>query len=1007
MLSKKAQISIEVLTILSILVVGAIIFGVYYLSNINTGLGNAPKVEDELTLNTSAPSTQPGTVTEVSITPAGEFSINLELDPDAASLPFTDFGIVVSLNNVIEMDGDMNVTKIDAKKYNDLLGNYVISLDCNYDGTPIEGTLENLDIPIGNNDGAHINLTFSCSTDGNYTFTISATGIDLNGNIKNPSPANIDKEITSSTPPADVIDLELYLDPSAQTPQGSAGNHKFGVRAEVTDFTEDENIYIKNIYVSEYGIPNADCYYDTTQIPVTGLSGPRMMIKTGDDYNLLLPEFSCLEAGKYDITLTAGLLGNTNRDVNKFIAKNIDGLRLELSLVPTDTNINQLFGVLAKVNNYNSDNNVSIKHIEVWKKRVGDYTGTNNYIGECAYDGTQIPKNTGLNVDLNLTKYGNDYNLLLNKFRCTTASSANIPYFIKLTVHDNLETYPSSLYDWNGTIIKQILNPSLPPFCYFNYDGSGIESDPYVIRTPTDLFCVRYYLSSDFIVGNYIDLNHTILSNDVNTTWYDDEKGWVPIGTFGSKFIGSLDGNGNYINNLYSKITAPDPNDSYTSLFSGLFLAGDGATLKNLNLVNVNINGFVGGALIGHLYHGIIENVNVTGNIVGDGAGLVSVIYDTNITGCSFTGNRTGGTESYRGGLINLVNNQENCGGDCYDENEEHSPSYITDSYFSGNFSNDASFSGGLIGGAQGAIIDNCYVTGTVEGMHGCTGGLVGGRPISINNSYSTADIIGTSSTGGLVGCSDINGRGPIINSYSTGNINAYVGVPYVDSAYSIGGLAGAATSIYNSYSTANITVNGDATGVGGLAGVSGNDINNSYSKGNIIVNGNGDIIGGLVGYLFNPGVTNSYSTGNLNISGTKSRVGGLIGRKLSSATVQNSYWDINTSGYSTSIDGYPRTTSDMTYPDYPNTYVGWDFSLWTDDLFGDFDNGGYPYLSDPDTRGGTCTFQEGLGLGSKQMICDDGLEIPLEKVTPSIIAETRKEENSEMEINYKPLFYN
>jgi hypothetical protein len=102
-----------------------------------------------------------------------------------------------------------------------------------------------------------------------------------------------------------------------------------------------------------------------------------------------------------------------------------------------------------------------------------------------------------------------------------------------------------------------------------------------------------------------------------------------------------------------------------------------------------------------------------------------------------------------------------------------------------------------------------------------------------------------------------------------------------------------------------------------------------------------------------------------------------LIGRKGNS-TVNNSYWNIQTSGQSSSAGGFPRTTAQMTYPYDSNTYVDWDFSnVWEEDT--ENTNGGYPYLLPPsppeDLRGGPApkSVEEGGGFFHYVLISEDG----------------------------------
>ncbi len=123
----------------------------------------------------------------------------------------------------------------------------------------------------------------------------------------------------------------------------------------------------------------------------------------------------------------------------------------------------------------------------------------------------------------------------------------------------------------------------------------------------------------------------------------------------------------------------------------------------------------------------------------------------------------------------------------------------VTDAYVVGK--DDV---GGLVG--SGASVANSYATGNVNGSGQLVGGLVGGYPGSISNSYATCDVRGGNHVGGLVG----GYPGSISNSYATGNV---VGI-----TIAVGGLAGAARqqSISSSYATGDVR---GGSSVGGLVG--------------------------------------------------------------------------------------------------------------------------------------------------------------------------------------------
>jgi len=143
---------------------------------------------------------------------------------------------------------------------------------------------------------------------------------------------------------------------------------------------------------------------------------------------------------------------------------------------------------------------------------------------------------------------------------------------------------------------------------------------------------------------------------------------------------------------------------------------------------------------------------------------------------------------------------------------------------------------------------------------------------------------------------------------------------------------------VANCYCTGMIS--GD-WGVGGLVGNNYGSINNCYS--NSTVSGN-NIVGGLVGYNYGV-VIHCYS--NSTVSGGW-LVGGLVGsgREVDATSC---FWDIETSGQTTSDAGTGKTTAEM---QTASTFLeaGWDFidevDNGTDDIWKIWDGYDYPRLS-------------------------------------------------------------
>jgi len=228
---------------------------------------------------------------------------------------------------------------------------------------------------------------------------------------------------------------------------------------------------------------------------------------------------------------------------------------------------------------------------------------------------------------------------------------------------------------------------------------------------------------------------------------------------------------------------------------------------------------------------------------------------------------------------------------------------------------------GGLVGWNDGTVTQS-YSTGLVVGNYSA-GGLVGYNNMGlVTQSYSMGSVSGGRYVGGLVG----DNIGAIAQSYSTGSVSGDVVV---------GGLVGSndgASTVTQSYSMGSVVGNGSY--IGGLAGINNGTITQSYASGSVEGNDSASFgVGGLVGY--NTGtVTQCYSTGS--VSGS-SDVGGLIGGN-DSGSITQSYWDMQTSGQSSSAGGEGKTTAEMKQQ---ATFVGWDFiNIW-----GIINTNTYPYL--------------------------------------------------------------
>jgi len=219
----------------------------------------------------------------------------------------------------------------------------------------------------------------------------------------------------------------------------------------------------------------------------------------------------------------------------------------------------------------------------------------------------------------------------------------------------------------------------------------------------------------------------------------------------------------------------------------------------------------------------------------------------------------------------------------------------------------------GLFGGVgrSGEIMNVSVVDAKITGYED-VGSLVGLNAGTVDESYAIGSINGSSSVGGLVGRT--RGESTVSESYATASVSGN---------QNVGGLVGEGanddTVISRSYAKGEVEGTED---VGGLIGSTSGTVSKSYAMG--LVDGS-NRVGGLVGFNVREGtVSESYATGLVEGS---NRVGGLVGLNAQ-GTVSESYWDIQTTGQSTSGGGGTGlTTSNMTGSAATGNMLDFDFT--------------------------------------------------------------------------------
>jgi len=515
--------------------------------------------------------------------------------------------------------------------------------------------------------------------------------------------------------------------------------------------------------------------------------------------------------------------------------------------------------------------------------------------------------------------------------------------------------------------------------------GNGTANNPYLIANVDHLQAIR----------NAPNTAHYKLINNIDasaTSTWNNGQGFNPIAWFGGK----IDGDGFTVSNLVLN----RPGLYQAALITHI---GSYGVVEKINFSNTSITGGNQTAVVAGTLAGNINNVTITGNVTGqshvggiagqvDGGGIVSnVLFSGNVNGSNnFIGGLTGllnssasilnsamqGTVSgqvYVGGIAGQMNSNsliENVIADVSVSSQSDFTGGITGYNNQGTIINSSSegsvsgvkFVGGLVGRNDGSVLQ-CNSSSDVFATNDEVGGLIGrNHQGTVYDSYTSGTVAGNNNVGGLIGWNGYHNS--IINncnssSIVTGqeNVGGLIGQIFsgtVEESYSsgevngitnVGGLAGysqSGTLIRISFSTADVYPisggGGNRNQFGGLVGYANQTtIENCFANGSV---GGNNRVGGLIGEISGGSVTNSYSSGFVTPGAGQS--GGFIGRSSNNASINNSVWDVETSGFTNSAGGTPKTTSQMLEV---STYQQSNWNL--SDIWGiDAElNDGYPFL--------------------------------------------------------------
>lgn len=265
-------------------------------------------------------------------------------------------------------------------------------------------------------------------------------------------------------------------------------------------------------------------------------------------------------------------------------------------------------------------------------------------------------------------------------------------------------------------------------------EGNGSEGSPYIITKAEELAWFRDAVNK----GNYeicakiadnvevIDLKDFCHAADASQNL--EELSWEPIGNGDWNYVGTFDGNGKTITNLYINAT-----QAYKGLFGLIYQS----TIKNLTFENANVTNTENdiGILAGYAGNGnTLQNIKIsnTCQIKGgnDFTGGIAGYLDGNAYNCVNYAT-VQGTEDV-GGLFGFYSRDGNSMTACANYGNVTASSYTA---------------GGLVGYFESGTIKDCANYGDITGTSN-VGNLIGNaQSCNLNNVLGTGNVTATSDT--------------------------------------------------------------------------------------------------------------------------------------------------------------------------------------------------------------------------------------------------------------------
>ena len=438
--------------------------------------------------------------------------------------------------------------------------------------------------------------------------------------------------------------------------------------------------------------------------------------------------------------------------------------------------------------------------------------------------------------------------------------------------------------------------------------GTGTSEDPFQIETVEQLDCIRNDLNAHYVLNNDLSFNAADFSE--NGQFFNEGKGWDPIGDENGPFAGSLNGQQFTISGLVI---------NSDNKYEGLFGYASGATINNLgvsvdhNVVTTSSDAYIGGivgygnnvsldgcSFTGTLTTKVISTTDTVSHYVG---GIAGYIGSGSIINCTSDGNITSDAKSGRfGGIVgysdcsisrcsnssNISSNCDNVKGDTYYGGIAGYASVISDSHNSGTI-NARGIVGGIAGSIAGRTTNTCTncinegdITATTSSKTDgevAAGGIVAEGKTDAEtdagcNNCQNSGTISATSYGQASRAGGISGHGNVFNSVNRGSVVAnQTNSPSSGSTFA-GGIsadAGSKGKVLFSENYGSVTVNTAYLDVyiGGITGF-GNKVQQSSNHASVVGRSMNSIfccVGGIIGGSSSKAgseVTESYNGGHV-----------------------------------------------------------------------------------------------------------------------------------------------